>query len=112
MLAVGLVLPLVAISQAHDVGWASTRTLALIGAGLVVLVFWVALEWRTEEPLADVEALVKSPVLLTNVATLLVGYGMFGSFILIPTLAQASTAAGYGFGVDATHAGSCSFPAA
>jgi EmrB/QacA subfamily drug resistance transporter len=105
VLAVGLVLPLVAISQAHDVGWASTRTLALIGAGLVVLVFWVALERRTEEPLADVEALVKPPVLLTNVATLLVGYGMFGSFILIPTLAQASTSTGYGFGVDATHAG-------
>jgi EmrB/QacA subfamily drug resistance transporter len=105
VLAVGLVLPLIAISQAHDVGWASTRTLVLIGAGLVVLAFWVALERRTEEPLADVEALVKPPVLLTNVATLLVGYGMFGSFILIPTLAQAPTSTGYGFGDDATQAG-------
>jgi EmrB/QacA subfamily drug resistance transporter len=105
VLAVGLVLPLVAISQAHDVGWASTRTLVLIGAGLVVLAFWVALERRTEEPLADVEALVKPPVLLTNVATLLVGFGMFGSFILIPQLAQTPTSTGYGFGVDATRAG-------
>ncbi|HJW67600.1 MAG TPA: MFS transporter [Gaiellaceae bacterium] len=105
VLAVGLVLPLVAISQAHDVGWASTRTLVLIGAGLVVLALWVALERRTEEPLADVEALVKPPVLLTNVATLLVGFGMFGSFILIPQLAQTPTSTGYGFGVDATRAG-------
>jgi predicted MFS family arabinose efflux permease len=105
VLAVGLVLPLVAISQAHDVGWASTRTLVLIGAGLVVLAFWVALERRTEEPLADVEALVRPPVLLTNVATLLVGFGMFGSFILIPQLAQTPTSTGYGFGVDATRAG-------
>jgi MFS family permease len=94
VLAVGLVLPLVAISQAHDVGWASTRTLVLIGAGLVVLAFWVALERRTEEPLADVEALVRPPVLLTNVATLLVGFGMFGSFILIPQLAQTPTSTG------------------
>jgi MFS family permease len=30
---------------------------------------------------------------------------MFGSFILIPTLAQAPTSTGYGFGVDATRAG-------
>ena len=31
VLAVGLVLPLIAISQAHDVGWGSARTLGLIG---------------------------------------------------------------------------------
>ena len=105
VLAVGLVLPLIAISQAHSVGWTSTRTLVLIGAGLAVLAFWVALQRRTEEPLADVEALARPPVLLPNVATLLVGYGMFGSFILIPTLAQTSTSTGYGFGDDATRAG-------
>jgi EmrB/QacA subfamily drug resistance transporter len=105
VLAVGLVLPLIAISQAHSVGWTSTRTLVLIGAGLAVLAFWVALQRRTEEPLADVEALARPPVLLTNVATLLVGYGMFGSFILIPTLAQTATSTGYGFGDDATRAG-------
>src|SRR5215212_260939 len=34
VLAVGLVLPLVAISQAHAVGWGSARTLGLIAAGL------------------------------------------------------------------------------
>ena len=105
VLAVGLVLPLIAISQAHEVGWGSARTLILIGAGLAVLAFWVALERRTPQPLADVAALAAPPVLLTNLATLLVGFGMFGSFILIPTLAEAPTATGYGFGVDATHAG-------
>jgi MFS family permease len=44
-------------------------------------------------------------VLMTNIATLLVGFGMFGSFILIPMLAQAPVSTGYGFGVDATRAG-------
>src|SRR4051795_8200541 len=42
---------------------------------------------------------------MTNIATLLVGFGMFGSFILIPMLAQAPVSTGYGFGVDATRAG-------
>ena len=105
VLAVGLVLPLIAISQAHDVGWGSARTLGLIGAGLVVLVFWVWLERRTPQPLADVALLARPTVLITNLTTLLVGFGMFGAFILIPTLAQASTDTGYGFGLDATHAG-------
>jgi EmrB/QacA subfamily drug resistance transporter len=105
VLAIGLVLPLIAISQAHDVGWGSARTLGLIGAGLAVLGFWVALERRTPEPLADIAALTKPPVLMTNISTLLVGFGMFGSFVLIPTLAQEPTATGYGFGDDATQAG-------
>jgi hypothetical protein len=72
---------------------------------LVVLAFWVALERRTTEPLADITALTKPPVLMTNIATLLVGFGMFGSFVLIPTLAEAPTSTGYGFGADATRAG-------
>ena len=112
VLAVGLVLPLIAISQASNVGWGSTRTLVLIGAGLVVLAIWVWLERHTAEPLADIDALRKPPVLMTNVTTLLVGFGMFGSFILIPTLAQAPTSTGYGFGVDATRAGLLLVPGA
>ena len=39
---------------------------------------------------------------MTNIATLLVGFGMFGSFILIPQLAEAPKSTGYGFGLDAT----------
>jgi len=112
VLAVGLVLPLIAISQAPRVGWGSPRTLVLIGAGLAILAFWVFLERRTPQPLADIEALAKRPVLMTNIATLLVGFGMFGSFILIPTLAEAPTSTGYGFGVDATRAGLLLLPGA
>src|SRR5207247_6555035 len=87
------------------VGWASTRPLALIGGGLVVLALWVALERRTDQPLADIDALARPPLLITNLTTLLVGFGMFGSFVLIPTLAQAARSTGYGFGDDATRAG-------
>lgn len=112
VLAVGLVLPLVAISQAHSVGWGSARTLGLIAAGLLILALWVALERRTAEPLADIAALTRPPVLMTNIATLFVGFGMFGSFILIPTLAQSPESTGYGFGFDATQAGLLLLPGA
>src|SRR4051794_2148801 len=110
VLGIGLVLPLVGISQAHVWGWSSPKTLGLIAAGLVVLAAWVALERRTEQPIADISALVKAPVLMTNLATLLVGFGMFGSFILIPQLAEAPTSTGYGLGLDATGAGLLMLP--
>lgn len=105
VLAVGLTVPLIAISQANDVGWGAAQTIAELLAGAVVLALWVPLQRRTPQPLADVTALAKPPVLLTNIATLLVGFGMFGSYILIPTLAEADPSTGYGFGVGATRAG-------
>jgi len=99
VLAAGLVPPLYAISHANDWGWGSARTLGLIAAGVAMLAVFVALQRRTRQPLADIDALVRPPVLMTNLATLLVGFGMFGSFILIPQLAQTE------FGLDATGAG-------
>jgi MFS family permease len=41
----------------------------------------------------------------TNLAGLLVGFGMFGSFILIPQFVQAPPGAGYGFNATVTEAG-------
>jgi MFS family permease len=110
LLAVGLVLPLIAISRANDWGWESPRTLVLGAVGAAVLAAWVAVERRTEQPLADIPTLLAPPVLMTNVATLLVGFGMFGSFLLIPQLAELPTSTGVGFGLDATGAGLLMLP--
>jgi MFS family permease len=112
VLAVGLTLPLVAISRANEWGWGSGRFLGMVAVGLAVLAAWVALERRTEHPLADIRSLASPPVLMTNIATLLVGFGMFGSFVLTPQLAQAATSTGYGFGLDATGAGLLMLPGA
>jgi MFS family permease len=84
----------------------------MIGAGAAVLAGWVVLQRRTVQPLADVELLARPPVLMTNLATLLVGFGMFGSFILIPQLAEAPESTGYGFGLSATGAGLLMLPGA
>ncbi len=105
LLAAGLVPPLFAISRANLWGWGSARTIGLIVVGLVVLTAFVLVERRTREPLVDVDSLVAPPVLMTNVTTLLIGFGMFGAFILIPQLAETPEASGYGFGLDATSAG-------
>ena len=112
VLAVGLAAPLLAISRANEWGWLDDRTLGLFAFGLLVLAGWVVLQRRTEEPLVDIETLVKPPVLMTNFATLLVGFGMFGSFILIPQLVEAPALTSYGFGLTATGAGLLMLPGA
>ena len=112
VLGVGLVLPLLAVARANDWGWTEPKTLILIGAGIIILAGWVVLQKHTKQPLADVDMLARPPVLMTNVATLLVGFGMFGSFILIPQLAEAPATTGYGFGLDATGAGLLMLPGA
>jgi EmrB/QacA subfamily drug resistance transporter len=112
VLGVGLVLPMVGIARANVWGWGSMRTLALVAAGLVILAGWVALQRRTAEPMADIETLRRPQVLMTNVATILVGFGMFGTYILIPQLAEAPKSTGYGFGLSATAAGVLMLPSA
>jgi EmrB/QacA subfamily drug resistance transporter len=110
LLGVGIVLPLLAISNANHWGWGSARTVGLICAGALVLVAWVAVELRSRAPLANVRSLASPVVATTNVATMLVGFGMFGSFILTPNLLES--AAGYGFGYSATAAGLVILPGA
>jgi EmrB/QacA subfamily drug resistance transporter len=112
VLGVGLVMPLVAISQAHIWGWGGPRTLGLVAGGVIVLAAWVQLQRRTPEPLADISTLAKPAVLMTNLATLLVGFGMFGSFVLIPQLVEAPPSSGYGFGLSAAGAGLLMLPGA
>ncbi|WP_371660889.1 MFS transporter [Streptomyces sp. NBC_00280] len=110
LLTVGITTPLLAISQANEWGWSSGRTLGLIAAGLVVLVLLILVERRTADPLIDMGVLGRGPVLMTNLASLLVGFGQFGVFLLVPQLIQTPKATGYGFGGDATLAGLVMLP--
>lgn len=112
VLGIGLTIPMYAISQANKWGWGSSRTIGLTLAGIAILAFWVWLQKRTDEPLAEVKLMAKPPVLMTNIATLFIGFGMFGSFILIPQLVEAPTSTGYGLGYTATQAGLVMLPAA
>jgi EmrB/QacA subfamily drug resistance transporter len=105
VLAIGLLLPLLAISQANAWGWTAPKTLLMAGAGVLVLVGWVRLQMHTDQPLADIPLLRRKPVMFSNAATLMAGFGIFGSFVLIPELAQEPTSTGYGLGLDALQAG-------
>jgi EmrB/QacA subfamily drug resistance transporter len=112
LLSAGLTAVLLAVSEGNRWGWGSARVIGLIVAAAVVLVVWVRLEQREPEPLVDIELLRLRGVWTTNLTAFLIGFGMFGSFILIPQFVQTPEAAGYGFGVGVTGAGLFMLPSA
>jgi len=110
LLSVGLAAPLIGVSQGGSWGWGDPGTLGLIAAGLVVLGLFGRYELRQDEPLVNMRTFALKPVLLTNVATIFVGFAMFAGFVLVPQLAQAAESTGYGFGTNATVAGLLMLP--
>jgi EmrB/QacA subfamily drug resistance transporter len=112
VLSLGLVAVLLAITEANDWGWGSTKTLVLLIGGVVVLGLFARLELRTPAPLVDMRVFVERPVLATNTTGFLVGVSMFGSFLLVPQFAQAPVSSGYGFGYTVTQAGLMMLPSA
>lgn len=105
LLAATLVALLFGVSRGNAWGWDSARVLGLFTAALVFAVVWVRFELRTPDPMVDIEVMRLRGVWTTNLCGLLIGFGMFGSFILIPQLVQLPTATGFGFGETVTGAG-------
>jgi EmrB/QacA subfamily drug resistance transporter len=102
----GLVCLLVGVSEGNGWGWGSAGVLGLFTVAVVLLVTWVLYERRVPQPLVDMGLLRLRGVWTTNLVGLLLGFGMFGSFILIPQFVQIDDAvAGFGFDATVTQAG-------
>ncbi|MGW3910959.1 MFS transporter [Streptomyces sp. NPDC005070] len=104
-LGAGLVCLLLGVSKGADWGWGSATTLGLLAAAVVILVAWGAWEMRTRDPLIDLRTTARPRVLLTNVASVFVGFGMYASMLIIPQLLQFPEATGYGLGQSMLAAG-------
>ena len=105
LLSAGLTAFLVAVSEGNRWGWLSAQIIGLFVAAAVLLVVWVLYEQRVSEPLVDIDLLRLRGVWTTNLTGFLIGFGMFGSFILVPQFVQMPEASGYGFGVGVLGAG-------
>jgi EmrB/QacA subfamily drug resistance transporter len=105
LLALGLAALLLGISEGPSWGWLSARLLGLFAFAAAALTAWVRWELRVVDPLVDMQMMRRRGVWTTNLAGLLVGFGMFGSFILIPQFVQAPPGSGYGFHASVTGAG-------
>jgi MFS family permease len=97
-MAVGLVCLLLAVSKGADWGWGSGTTLGLFAAAVVVLLAWGFLELRVEAPLVDLRTTARRQVLVTNLASVAIGFAMFSMSLVIPQLLQLPEQTGYGLG--------------
>ncbi|MEU6916773.1 MFS transporter [Streptomyces olindensis] len=104
-MAAGLVSLLLAISKGADWGWSSGTTLGLFAAAVVVLLVWGWWELRAPQPLVDLRTTARRQVLVTNLASIAVGFAMFAMSLVIPQLLQLPEATGYGLGKSLLVAG-------
>ncbi|MFK4183638.1 MFS transporter [Streptomyces sparsogenes] len=104
-LSAGLVCLLLPITKGGDWGWSSGTTLGLFGAAAVVLVVWGFVELRTAEPLVDLRTTARRQVLLTNLASIMVGFSFYAMSLILPQLLQLPKATGYGLGQSMVMAG-------
>jgi MFS family permease len=104
-LAAGLSAALLTITQGNSWGWSSPATLGSAGFAVTVLVAWWMWEKRLDYPLMSTEMLTRRPVLLTNLATIFVGMGLYFGFLGLTQFVQVDRAvAGYGFSATVLHA--------
>jgi EmrB/QacA subfamily drug resistance transporter len=112
LMSIGLSAVLLAVSEGNSWGWGSARVLGLIAAGAIVLGVWARYELRVPQPLVDMRMMRLRGVWTTNITALMVGFGMFGSFLLVPQFVEMPPAAGFGFGASVTEAGLYLLPSA
>lgn len=98
-LAVGLLGVLLAVSRGNTWGWTSAPTLACGLGGIVVLLIWGWYELRIAEPLLDLRVAARRPVLLTNLASIAMGFSLFASNVVYPQMLELPVATG-GFGLS------------
>jgi EmrB/QacA subfamily drug resistance transporter len=105
LMSSGLIAVLLAVSKTPTWHWLSAKTLGLMAIGIVLLALWVRVETRSKDPLVDMRMMRIRGVWTTNTVALLLGFGMYSSFILIPLYVETPASEGYGFGASVTQAG-------
>jgi MFS family permease len=111
LMSAGLAAVLLAVSEAPVWHWLSTQTVGMLAVGVALLVAWVRSEARSDHPLVDMRMMRIRGVWTTNAVALLLGFGMYASFILLPEFVETPLREGYGFGSSVTGAGLFLLPA-
>ncbi len=103
-LAVGLSGALLAVTQGKTWGWSAPATVLSAAVGGVALALWWWWELRCAQPLVSTAMLSRRPILLTNIATVSVGMGLYFGFLGLTDIVQLPKASGYGFGATVLEA--------
>jgi MFS family permease len=111
LLSITLTCFLLAVSKAGAWGWGDEKTIGLLVAAALVFAAWVPLELNSGQPLVDIRTSTRRTVLLTNSASVLIGFAMFTNFLTSAQQVQMPVEAGYGFGLSVLDTGLVMLPA-
>ena len=104
-LAIVLTVVLLAITQGNVWGWLSPSTLSCTAVGVAVSIAWWRWERRCPHPLVSTRMLTRRAMLLTNLATVFVGMGLYFGFLGLTLFVQIPRdRAGYGFSATVLYA--------
>ncbi|WP_280467319.1 MFS transporter [Nocardia cyriacigeorgica] len=104
-LSIALLALLIAISKGADWGWGSASILSLFAVSVLTFLGWGYFELRQRSPLVDLRVSARPRVLFTNIASVAVGFALYGMSLTFPQLLMAPEATGYGFGLSMVQAG-------
>lgn len=97
-LGIGLVMLLLPISKGGMWGWNSVTTLGMFAGAAVTFGVFTWWQYRVPAPIVDMRTTLKRPVLLTNLASIAVGFGMFALSLVGPQLLEMPRETGFGLG--------------
>lgn len=97
-LASGLIALLLAVSKGSEWGWGSALTIGLLISAALILVGWGWFETRQSAPLIDLRTTARPVVLMTNIASILIGFTMYAMNLILPQVIQLPVSLGYGLG--------------
>ena len=105
LLSIALTGLLLVVSKGTAWGWSGQPVIVLILIAVGALCAWVPYELRVGQPLVDLRTSGRRPVLLTNIASVLLGFAMFANLLLTTQELQIPALTGYGFGLPVITAG-------
>jgi len=111
LLSAALVALLLPLAQTGSWGWASGKTIGLLVLAAVLFVVFGLTQARTADPLVDLAALRRKPIVLTNLASVLFGFALFAMMIGTAQYVQAPRESGYGFASSILVSGLAMLPA-
>ncbi len=112
LLAAALGCFLLALSKGASWGWGTPLTLGLFAAAAVTGFIWFRYQLRADSPLLDLRSASRRPILLTNLASVLIGFSMFVNMLVTTQQLQQPPESGAGLGLPVVLAGLAMMPSA
>lgn len=109
-LSAGLICLLLPLTKGSVWGWSSPPVLVLLAASALTLGVWAWYELRIADPVVDLRVSAGRAVLLTNIASVITGFAMYGTNLALPQLLQTPSSTGYGLGLSMVATGLCLAP--